>query len=121
MSYGSAARFELAQETHSFEPLKVTTRIGVSIPSTEWETSLSGALVQVTFTIHRSLSGSSRCDVFNAKPRKIKVIKPREEKRPDKPKVVKSATKVPFGPMDTWVKGGSNAASRLDIVDPEAN
>ncbi|KAF4602932.1 hypothetical protein EYR38_003336 [Pleurotus pulmonarius] len=117
VGYASSERFQNAQTTHCFEPLKVTSRNGVPIPEMEWESTVSGALVEVTFTVHHSHAGAGKCDIFKAKPSKIKVVKPNEAKKVQKQSRVKVVDKVASGPMDTWLNHSKGSAIMPDVID----
>ncbi len=85
-------------------PLSVVFKNGVPVPVEEWGSTLAGALVQVSFTLHRSTHGTGRADVFSAVPSRIKLLKLKTcEKSHKKRKTVTERHVVDTGPIDSWV------------------
>ncbi len=104
MGYGSAKRFADAQLTHTFMPLSVVFKNGVPVPVEDWGSALADALVQVSFTLHRSTHGAGWADMFSAVPSRIKLLKVRTcEKLHKKRKTVTERHGVDTGPIDSWV------------------
>ncbi|KAF4566052.1 hypothetical protein EYR36_011466 [Pleurotus pulmonarius] len=108
MGYGLVDRFRKAQERNIFKPLKVITKNGVNVPVKEWVKTVSESLVQVTFTIHRSVNSTVKNDVYRANPITIKVIKGRVDEKRRPRKKIKTKDVVDTGPIDVWTKGGSS-------------